>query len=52
MSEENTVLPLLGIDGDDKMDITIEPQIHHFVAKVNKKNCFAKLAWILLQAIF
>ncbi len=34
MSEENTVLPLLGIDGDDKMKITIEPQIHHMVAKV------------------
>ena len=34
MSEENTVLPLLGIDGDDKMEITIEPQIHHMVAKV------------------
>jgi len=34
MSEENTVLPLLGIDSDDKMEITIEPQIHHMVAKV------------------
>ena len=34
MSEENTVLPLLGIDGDDKMEITIEPAIHHVVAKV------------------
>jgi hypothetical protein len=34
MSEENAVLPLLGIDGDDKMEITIEPQIHHMVAKV------------------
>ena len=28
------VLPLLGIDGEDKMQMTIEPQIHHMVAKV------------------
>ena len=27
-------LPLLGIDGDDKMQMTVEPQIHHLVAKI------------------
>ena len=34
MSEENNVPPLLGIDGDDKMDMTIEPAVHHMVAKI------------------
>ena len=27
-------LPLLGIDGDDKMQMTIEPAIHHSIAKI------------------
>ena len=34
MSEENTASPLLGIDGDNKMQMTIEPAIHHMVAKI------------------
>jgi len=29
-----SALPLLGIDGDGKMEMTVEPQVNHFVAKV------------------
>lgn len=35
MSEENAAQPLLGIDSDGKMSMTIEPAVHHFVAKLN-----------------
>ena len=34
MSEENTVQPLLGIDSDGKMQMTVDPVINHFVAKI------------------
>ena len=34
MSEENAAQPLLGIDSDGKMSMTIEPAVHHFVAKI------------------
>ena len=30
----SNALPLLGIDGDDKMQMTIEPAIHHSIAKI------------------
>ena len=30
----STALPMLGIDGDDKMQMTIEPAIHHSIAKI------------------
>ena len=29
-----SALPLLGIDGDGKMEMTVEPQVNHFVSKV------------------
>ena len=34
MSEENVAQPLLGIDSDGKMSMTIEQAIHHFIAKI------------------
>jgi len=34
MNEENTVLPLLGADQADQMEMTITPAIHHHVAKI------------------
>ena len=34
MSEENAAQPLLGIDSDGKMEMTIDPVINHFIAKI------------------
>ena len=34
MSEENAAQPLLGIDSDGKMEMTVDPVIHHMVAKI------------------